>query len=97
LRAKNRGIALAKFDPYRDEIDVNEVPAPLRDLIPFSFKWGIGDDVARSDFEEAVSDEEKDQFRRALTGRTAQVAEWLDSFSEDSVHPRCLLQFHLHA
>lgn len=84
---------MAESDQYRAEIDLNDVPAALRDLIPFAFKWGIGDDVARSDFEEAASDEEKEQFRRALTGRTAQVTEWLDSFAEDSVHPGAFSNF----
>ena len=48
--------------------------------MPFAYKWGIGDDVARSVFEESTSDEEKDEFRRASTGKTEQVTEWLDSF-----------------
>ena len=76
-----------RFDRYREEIDINEVPEHLRDLVPFAYKWGIGDDIARSDFEESSSDEEKEELRRALSGRTEQVSEWLDSFAENSVHP----------
>jgi len=81
------------FDQYRDEIDVNEVPEHLRDLIPLAFKWGIGDDVVRSELEESSSEEEKEEFRRALTGRTATVTAWLDSFPANSVHPGAFSNF----
>ena len=81
------------FDQYREQIDENEVPADLRDLIPVAYKWGIGDDVARSDFAESATDEEKKQLRKALTGRTARVTQWLDSFAEDSVHPGAFSTF----
>ena len=82
-----------RFDRYREEIDLNEVPEHLRDLGPFAYKWGIGDDVARSALEESTSDEEKDELRRALTGKTEQVTEWLDSFAEGSVHPGAFSNF----
>ncbi|MGA8213579.1 MAG: hypothetical protein WB799_08280 [Candidatus Sulfotelmatobacter sp.] len=82
-----------RFDRYREEIDINEVPEHLRDLVPFAYKWGIGDDIARSDFEESSSDEEKEELRRALSGRTEQVSEWLDSFAENSVHPGAFSNF----
>ena len=45
--------------------------------MPFAYEWGIGYDIARSDFEESSSDEEKEELRRALTGRTEQVSESL--------------------
>jgi len=82
-----------RFDRYRQEIDINDVPQHLRDLVPFAYKWGIGNNVARSVFEESTSDEEKDEFRRALTGKTEQVTEWLDSFAEGSVHPGAFSNF----
>ena len=43
-------------------------------------KWGIGDDVIREDFEEKTSDEEKEEFKSKLKGRTKEVTIWLDSF-----------------
>jgi hypothetical protein len=82
-----------RFDRYRQEIDINDVPQHLRDLVPFAYKWGIGDDVARAEFEESTSEEEKDELRRALTGRTEQVTEWLDSFAQGSVHPGAFSNF----
>ena len=27
-----------RFDRYREEIDINEVPEHLRDLVPFAYK-----------------------------------------------------------
>jgi hypothetical protein len=61
--------------------------------VGFAYKWGIGDDVVRSDFEEAASEQEKEALRAALAGRTAQVTAWLDSFAEDSVHPGAFSNF----
>jgi hypothetical protein len=65
------------------EIDPANVPDDLRDLIPFAEQWGIGDDVLRADYEEAASAEEKARFKAALTGRTARITEWLDSFGTE--------------
>ena len=81
------------FDQYRYEIDLKEVPEHLRDLVPYAYKWGIGDDVARDKLEELCSDQEKEDFRRALTGRTAAVNAWLDSFPENSIHPGAVSNF----
>jgi hypothetical protein len=73
LYAENR--ATIRLDP-------DEVPADLRDLIPFAEQWGIGDDIIRADFEEKSSDAEKQRFKLALTGRTAAVNAWLDSLPQ---------------
>lgn len=62
------------------EIDPDKVPAHLRDLIPMAEKWGVGDDIIRSDLEDKATEEEKSEFREALRGRTADVTAWLDSF-----------------
>lgn len=65
------------------EIDPANVPESLRDLIPMAEKWGIGDDVIRSDFEAKATQAEKDEFRNLVRGRTAAVTAWLDSFGAD--------------
>ena len=39
-----------RFDRYREEIDIDVVPEHLRDLVPFDYKWGIGDDVRSIQF-----------------------------------------------
>jgi len=62
------------------EIDPEGVPAHLRDLIPMAEKWGVGNDIIRSDLEEEATDEEKREFPETLRGRTAGVTAWLDSF-----------------
>src|SRR5690242_8961243 len=81
------------FDQYRDEIDPNEVPEHLRDLVSLAYKWGIGDDVVRSELEGSASQQEKDELRQALTGRTAAVTQWLDSFPDGSLHPAAFSNF----
>jgi hypothetical protein len=82
-----------KFDQFRDEVEESEVPEKLRDLIPFAYKWGIGDDVARGEVAEDASDTEKREFQDALRGRTAQVTTWLDSFPANAVHPGAFSNF----
>lgn len=67
----------------RIEIDPSRVPEHLRDLIPMAEKWGVGDDIIRDDMEQKASEEEKNEFKNALRGRTAQVTAWLDSFDDD--------------
>lgn len=61
-------------------LDSEKVPEHLRDLLPLAAKWGIGDDVMRDDFEQKASEDEKQELKNALSGRTAQVTQWLDSF-----------------
>jgi hypothetical protein len=63
-------------------IPPENVPENLRDLIPMAEKWGIGDDVIRDDFEEKTTDEEKEEFKGKLKGRTADINTWLDSFKD---------------
>jgi len=43
-------------------------------------KWGIGDDIIRDDFEQKASEGEKQELKESLSGRTAEVTQWLDSF-----------------
>jgi hypothetical protein len=63
-------------------LDSSQVPADLRDLLPLAEKWGIGDDVARSQFQAKASQAEKDALKSALTGRNKRITQWLDSFSD---------------
>jgi hypothetical protein len=63
-------------------IDPENVPENLRDLIPIAEKWGIGDDVIRDDFEKKTTDFEKEEFTSRLKGRTVEVTAWLDSFKD---------------
>ena len=77
------GAGLDRVDRPIITLDPSRVPRDLQDLIPVAEEWGIGDDVIRSDVEEAASATEKERFRAALTGRTARVTEWLDSFGMD--------------
>lgn len=65
------------------QIDADNVPAHLHDLIPMAKRWGIGDDVIRGDCEDKATEAEKLEFKRTLTGRTAEVQAWLDSFPAD--------------
>ncbi len=74
---------LGSVDRPEINLDPAQVPQDLRDLIPFAEEWGIGDDVIRSDVEEAASEQEKERFSQGLEGRTARITEWLDSFGTE--------------
>lgn len=65
------------------EIDAENVPAHLRDLIPLAEKWGVGDDIIRNDIQEKADESELTEFKNALRGRTDQVTAWLDSFDAE--------------
>lgn len=67
-----------RYKPPR--LDPEKVPEPLRDLLPLAAKWGIGDDIIRDDFEQRASEGEKQELKNSLSGRTAEVTQWLDSF-----------------
>ena len=48
--------------------------------MPLGAKWGIGDDIIRSDLQSKVGVDEKQEFQEALKGRSAAITSWLDSF-----------------
>lgn len=78
LYAENR--PEIKIDPMR-------VPENLCDLIAMAEKWGVGNDIIRSEIEENASDMEKEAFRAKLKGRTKQVTDWLDSYGAEQPMP----------
>ena len=69
------------------KLDPGKVPDKLRDLLGLAIKWGIGDDIIRYDFEQKASEEEKQEFKKALTGRTAEIRQWLDSYGQGNAMP----------
>jgi hypothetical protein len=62
------------------KLNPNNVPIDLRDLIPQAEKWGIGDDIIRSEFQKIAKDIEKLELKTELEGRLLRINEWLDSF-----------------
>jgi hypothetical protein len=73
LTAENRTVI--KINPLN-------IPSNLRELILLAEKWGIEDDIIRDDFEEKATDAEKEELRAQLKGRTKEITDWLDSFSD---------------
>ena len=66
-------------------LDSAKVPADLRDLVPFAQRWGIGDDVARSERLQKATDAERSELRAAFGPRQARITAWLDSFGQRSM------------
>jgi len=75
-----------RYKPPR--LDLEKVPEQLRDLLPLAAKWGIGDDIIRDDFEQKASEDEKQELKNSLSGRTAEVTQWLDSFEAGKPMPK---------
>ncbi|WP_414493840.1 hypothetical protein [Stenotrophomonas maltophilia] len=81
---------LAAYGPSTPEpihLRRDRVPPDLVDLIPFAEKWGIGDDVLRSEMQERATEAEKQEMADALMGRHARITVWLDSFPQGQPMP----------
>ena len=52
-------------------LDTAKVPADLRDLVPFAQRWGIGDDVARSEGVQKAPGTDHSLARQLRTGSDA--------------------------
>ncbi|HDS1556832.1 TPA: hypothetical protein QEL11_000640 [Stenotrophomonas maltophilia] len=74
--ASQRGLTAPNTPRLRRDL----VPAELVDLIPLAEKWGIGDDLLRSEMQERATDAEKQAMGDALKDRHARITAWLDSF-----------------
>jgi hypothetical protein len=66
-------------------LDSGKVPADLRDLVPLAQRWGIGDDVARSERVQSATDAERSELRAAFGPRQARITAWLDSFGQGAM------------
>jgi hypothetical protein len=66
-------------------LDAAKVPADLRDLVPYAQRWGIGDDVARSERIQKASAAERSELRAAFGRRQARITAWLDSFGQGAM------------
>jgi hypothetical protein len=66
-------------------LDAGKVPADLRNLVPLAQRWGIGDDVARSERIQKATDAERSELRAAFGPRQARVTAWLDSFGQGAM------------
>ena len=67
------------------QLDPAKVPPELRDLVPFAQRWGIGDDVARSERIQKATDTERSELRAAFGPRQARITAWLDSFGQGAM------------
>jgi hypothetical protein len=68
-------------------LDPNQVPDDLRDLLPIAKKWGIGDDIIRDDMRQKSSTAEKRELINKLEGKTKRINNWLDTFDDDEFTP----------
>jgi hypothetical protein len=71
--------------PAVSQLDPGKVPADLRDLVPLAQRWGIGDDVARSERVQKATEAERSELRAAFGPRQAQITAWLDSFGQGAM------------
>jgi len=67
----------------RYSIDAANVPADLRPLIELAERWGIGDDVERSEYMEQAAPAEREALKMAVVPLQARITAWLDSFGTE--------------
>jgi hypothetical protein len=65
------------------ELQAENVPVDLRQLVPLAEKWGIGDDVERAEFIGRASVGDRQALVRAITPHQGRITAWLDSFGTD--------------
>ena len=83
---KNRyNLTIENYQP--PDLDPNQVPDYLRDLLPLAKKWGIGDDIIRDDMRQKSSTAEKRELIHQLEGKTKRIKNWLDTFDNDEFTP----------
>ena len=63
-------------------LDVDNVPADLRHLVPFAERWGIGDDVDRNAAVDRATTAERAELERAIAPVDARITAWLNSFGQ---------------
>ena len=63
-------------------LDVDNVPADLRHLVPLAERWGIGDDVDRNAAVDRATTAERADLERAISPVDARITAWLNSFGQ---------------
>jgi hypothetical protein len=59
------------------------VPQEFRDLLPLAQKWGIGDDIERSEFISKATAQDKQELFDAVNPYRQQINSWLDSYGNN--------------
>ena len=67
------------------ELNEDEVPSELRELIPLAKKWGIGDAEARENMIRNSSLPELVDLEQKVGPRMQQIADWTDGYSESQL------------
>lgn len=62
-----------------------EIPKPLRGLIPLAIKYGIGDNVDRDDIMKAASINDLTDLEEKVIPRQQEIADWLNTFPENEI------------
>ena len=65
------------------ELNADEVPKNLHDLIPFAKKWGVGDDYERGELMKSATPDELNELEEKVGSRMQEIWDWLSSYPED--------------
>lgn len=64
----------------RSRLDPSRVPEGLRELVPLAERWGVGDDVERTEKLGRATPGELEELRAAVGRNGAAITAWLDSY-----------------
>lgn len=96
LTGKDFGIFQSTEPVVESVLNVAEVPDSLRNLVPLAKKWGIGDDGDRGDILEAASAQELEELGKRVGPRMQEIADWLDTYSEEQMAQSDTAGFYLY-
>ena len=68
------------------ELNTNEVPESLRNLIPLAKKWGIGDDYERGEVIKSAMPRELDELEQKVGSRMQEIGDWLSGYPQDNLN-----------
>lgn len=84
------GVDIRVFVPEQpfelSELVEEDVPEPLRDLIPLAKKFGIGDDAERGEVITTATESERAELLDRVGPKLHLIDSWLGNFSEDGLN-----------
>jgi hypothetical protein len=77
-----RRYRLAGIKAEAVDFDENDLPDPMKHLIPLARVWGIGDDVLREDMVQAADRAALNELKAAVSAVKQDLRSWLSSPTE---------------
>ncbi len=74
-------------EELQDNLNPNQVPDGLHDVMPWAIRLGVGDDVCRSMLVERLTTGERSSLLRVIRKHASSIHSWLDTFQDKPMTP----------